>query len=78
MKILTEPYVILTSRGYAPVVDVAINGEADSKVMFISSVSMSQALEDFRLRNGNRFSGIHIKVRKESTDKFAKYIIEEA
>ncbi len=78
LKIVTEPYVVLTARGYAPVVDIEVDGETDRKVMFISAASLSQVLEEFRSENEGNFTGIHIKVRKESPDRFAKYVVEAA
>lgn len=76
VKILTEPYVVLTARGYAPVVDVEVDGEPDKKVMFISAASLSQALEEFRSANEGRFTGIRMRVKKESADRFARYVVE--
>ena len=78
VKIITEPYVVLTARGYAPVVDIEVDGDAERKVMFISAASLSQALEELRSENGGHFAGIRMRVRKESADRFAKYIVESA
>lgn len=78
VKIMSEPYVILTARGYAPVVDAEVVGEPDSRIMYISAGSLSNQLEELRIQNEGKFKGITAKIRKESTDKFAKYILEEA
>ena len=78
LKIITEPYVVLTARGYAPVVDIEVDGDPEKKVMFISAASLSQALEEFRSENNGHFTGIRLRVRKESADRFAKYVVESA
>ena len=78
VKIASEPFVVLTARGYAPVVEVDVEGEEGRRIMFISAASLSQNLEELRLNNKNQFSGIRFRVKKESSDKFAKYIVEDA
>ena len=57
---------------------IEVDGETDRKVMFISAASLSQVLEEFRSENEGNFTGIHIKVRKESPDRFAKYVVAPA
>ena len=76
IKIVSEPTVVFTQRGYAPVVKVAIEGEEEEKVMFISAASLSAGLEELRSENDQKFAGIEAVIRKESTDRFAKYIVE--
>jgi len=78
VKIISEPYVILTQRGYAPVVDIEAEEKPEASMMYISASSLSQALEGFRSENDMKFSGISIKIRKESSDRFAKYVVEPA
>lgn len=78
LTIASEPYVVLTARGYAPVVDVAVDGDSESRFMYISAASLSSSLEEFRQANAGKFKGIRIKVNKESSDRFAKYVIEAA
>lgn len=78
IKIVSEPTVILTARGYAPIVNVEANDEPDARFMYISAASLSQALEPLRVGNNNRFTGLQIKVHKESADRFAKYVVEPA
>ncbi len=75
LEILTEPYVVKTRRGYAPVVDVRTDA-GEEKTLFISPVSLTEGIEVLRQRNGDEFSGIKMRVFKESEDKFAKYVVE--
>ena len=76
VRITTEPYVILTFKGYAPVVDVIDCKSSKEYVFFISSKSASEQLEQMRKNNGDRFTGIEVWIRKESDDKMARYILE--
>lgn len=73
-----EPIVIYTVRGYAPALNVKVDGENDVKRMFISSKSLSDALVKLVEANGGRFNGLRFTVKKESDEKMAKYIVEKA
>jgi len=77
LKIISEPYVVLTNRGYAPVVDVE-NMQDNTKYQFyIQALSIAKKIDELRRENSENFSGIAIKVKKESNDKFAPYVIEK-
>ena len=78
VEILSEPYVVMTFRGYAPVVDVKAPGEADPLGLFISSKSISLGLDAFVKENGGKFSGLKLRLRKESDDRMAPYVVEKA
>ncbi|MEZ7893490.1 MAG: hypothetical protein QMC67_17275 [Candidatus Wallbacteria bacterium] len=77
LKIVSEPYVVLTARGYAPVVDVENLADNVKYIFYIQALSVAKILEEFKKENEDKFTGISIKVKKESTDKFAPYIIEK-
>lgn len=74
--ITSEPFVIFTYRGYVPAV-LARLPDGSERVLFIAAASIAMPLEGLRKRNENRFSGIRIGIRKESTDRYAKYIVRE-
>lgn len=74
VEILSEPYVVMTVRGYAPVVDV--KAPTGDFILYISSKSMSDGLEPLVQQTGV-FKGVKIKVKKESEDKMARYIVEK-
>ena len=80
LKIVSEPTVLLTFRGYAPVVEVHLDGEpaGETNYLYIAAKSLSEPLDDLRKKNGGKFTGIHLRLRKESTDKFAPYIVQMA
>lgn len=77
VSIVSEPRVVMTYRGYAPVVEVCVDADAVHKLMYINSKSISTILEGLKNENGGKFNGIKIRIRKESNDKFAKYIIDK-
>jgi hypothetical protein len=76
LELTSEPFVLLTRRGYAPAVQVKQEDTGEEKVLYISSFSISSALEPLREANDDKFTGIRIRVNKESKDRFAKYIVE--
>ena len=76
VEILSEPYVVMTLRGYAPVVDVEAPG--GRQILYISSKSISEGLEPLVQANGGRFSGLRLRLRKESDDRMAPYVVEKA
>jgi hypothetical protein len=66
---------MMTIRGYAPVVDVKCpQGEF---ILYISSKSISDGLEPMVQAGDGKFHGLKLRVRKESEDKMARYIVEK-
>lgn len=78
LKIISEPYLVFTIRGYAPVVSVENVNDGSKYQLYIQAVSIAKALEDFRKENNGKFTGLTFKIKKESNDKMAPYIIEKA
>lgn len=75
VDIVSEPYVVMTIRGFAPVVDVKTpQGEF---ILYISSKSMSDGLVPLLDVSDGKFQGLKIRVKKESEDKMAKYVVEK-
>lgn len=75
VDIVSEPYVVMTVRGFAPVVDVKCpQGEF---ILYISSKSMSDGLEPLLQASDGKFNGLKLRVKKESEDKMARYIVEK-
>ena len=75
VEIVSEPHVVMSFRGYAPVVDVT--GPDGKQILFISSKSISQGLDPLVQENGGKFQGLKLKLRKESDDRMAAYIVEK-
>ena len=75
VEIVSEPYVVMTIRGFAPVVDVkTAQGEF---ILYVSSKSMSDGLVPFLEKTDGKFNGLKLRLKKESEDKMAKYIVEK-
>ena len=80
LKVVSEPTVFLTFRGYAPVVEVQLDSEpaGETNYLYIAAKSLSEPIEEMRKKNGGKFTGLHLRLRKEAPDKFAPYIVQSA
>ncbi len=74
LEIASEPYVLMTMRGYAPVVDVKVGGAV--QVLFIGSKSLSEGIDAEVKKREGKFAGIRLRVKKESADQMARYVVE--
>jgi len=77
LEIVSEPFVVNTFRGFAPVVNVKVEGEEGTKSMYISAKSLADALTPMVEENGGKFTGLKLKIKKESVDNRAPYVVEE-
>ncbi|MFQ5905711.1 MAG: hypothetical protein ACE5JA_03985, partial [bacterium] len=77
IKILTEPFVINTTRGYAPAVNVTVEDSGEERTMFIGAKSLSDPLQRMVESNGGRFSDLRLKLKKQSEDRYAGYLVEQ-
>jgi hypothetical protein len=76
IEIESDPYLVATRFGYAPMVTVKlINGGLEHSFL-ISSLSVTEALEKLRAGNRGKLSGLRVAVSRESNDQRAKYVIE--
>ena len=76
VEIASEARVVMSMRGYAPVLEV--RAPAGAHILYISSKSISEALEPLRQANAGNFAGLKLKLRKASEDKMAPYEVEKA
>ena len=75
VEVQSEPFVVMSIRGYAPVVSVkAPEGEF---ILYISSKSISEGLDPLVRANSGNFKGLKLRLRKETEDKMAPYIVEK-
>ena len=78
VEIVSEPFVVNTFRGFAPALDVKVEGgEEETKSMYISAKSLADSLTPMVDENGGKFTGLKLKIKKESTDNRAPYVVEE-
>jgi len=78
VEITSEPFVIYTSRGYAPAVTVKTSRDGKSFNLFISASSLGRALEAQRQANNGALLGLEIWVKRESDEQMAGYVVEAA
>ena len=76
VEIVSEPYVVMSIRGYAPVVDVQT--PEGVLILFISSKSISVGMDPLVQANGSKFKGLKLRLRKETDDRMAPYVVEKA
>ena len=77
LEIMSEPDVQLNFRGYAPYVLVKRIDTNNDFLMYISAKSLAEQLDPLRKDNAGQFTGLRLEIRKESTDKFAKYEVKQ-
>lgn len=77
IKIMTEPFVVNTTRGYAPAVNVQLQDTGEERTMFIGAKSLADPLQQMVSSNGGRFSGLKLNLKKQSDDRYAGYIVEQ-
>ena len=70
-----EPYVVVTARGYVPGLNVR-DADGKSYELLAGAGSISEGIELLREENDGEYVGIRFKIRRESSDRFAKYEIE--
>ena len=76
LEMISEPDVVLTFKGYAPILQVREISTGSEYRFYISAKSLAKSLEELRRHNGGVFKGIQFRVRKESMDKMAKYEVD--
>jgi hypothetical protein len=76
VRIASEPRIVLTARGYAPVVEILECRTKEARLFFIAAKSLADRLEAMRRENGGAFVGLEFWVRKASEDRMAQYVVE--
>ena len=76
LLVTSDPYVVLTSRGYQVAIAVFERKRKRSYELLIGSKSLSQGLAPLVEENNGRFVGLDFWIRKEDGDKFSKYIVD--
>ena len=76
LEFVSEPFVENTMRGYAALVMVKNLADQQQYRFFISASSLSKHIETMRKTNQGLFKGIKLRVKKESSDRMAPYVVE--
>jgi hypothetical protein len=77
LRIRTEPYLIMTNKGYRCFVDVRESGSKTRKRLLIEARSLGEPLDEMVIENDGLFKGIDIEVRKDSKGRLARYLVRE-
>ncbi len=77
VEAVSEPNVLLTFKGYAPILPVRVIKSGLVKHLFISAKSLSIALEEMRKNNKDKFVGLRFRLKKESEEQMSSYIVEK-
>jgi hypothetical protein len=75
VEIISEPFIVVTRFGYLPMVKVKNIESNAEQCLLIGSQSITTALEELRLENEGKLSGLKLAISKESEDKKSKYVI---
>ena len=77
LEVTSEPYIILTARGYAAAVTARELTNGTEYEMMISGIeSLAQAIEPLKAANSGLFSGLRFRVRKETADLMSPYLVD--
>jgi hypothetical protein len=76
IEIRSDPFVVPTRFGYAPVVEVELLREGKVYTWFIKAASIAEKLEPVRMAHGS-LEGVQVRVCRETAEQTAKYLIED-
>lgn len=76
LEIISDVDVILTTFGYAPFLRVQKIKTGTEHRLYISAKSLAEPFEELRKDNSDTFKGIQLRIRKENTDRKAKYEVD--
>lgn len=77
LLITSEPYVVMTARGYAAVVNVLERKTKREFFIYIGALSLSKMLEQLSRENSGKMLGLEFWIRKRDADKLSPYVIED-
>lgn len=74
LEILSDPFVVVTTRGYTPAMLVRRNRAAHREHVLIGAKSLATELNELRLRRGT-LRGSRISIKKQSPERTAPYVL---
>lgn len=79
LLITSEPKVIFTRYGYAPVVEAKVIDTENEELGLLNLSPASLARQIYKLveNNDNKFLNLEIYIQKESEDKQSPYVVKE-
>ena len=76
LRIVSEPSVVVTARGYIPVVYVQHLQTGEAFELRATAVSIADGLEPLRLENDGSLVDVEVRIRRTSTEQTAPYEVE--
>ena len=73
LEVLSGADVLLTFKGYAPILLVRVLGKKIPRVLYINAKSIATELEDMRSDNRGNFTGLKFRIRKSGPEKTDVY-----
>lgn len=74
IEVLSDPFVLTTSLGYAPAILVRRQEEQKLEHILVGAKSIALELEALRIKRGTLI-GTHLSVRKQDNTRTARYLI---
>jgi len=79
LEVTSEPYLVLTFRGYTGAVEVLELATGSRYELLIGGIkSLAESLEPLRASNNGIFKGLRFRIKKESDDRFSPYVVAPA
>ena len=76
IEIISEPYIVATRLGYAPMVTIRQAGASEQQSLLIGARTLMTALEDMRRKNEGKLTGLKLKICKEGEERISKYVVQ--
>lgn len=76
LLVVSEPFATITTRGYQVAIAVYERKKRRQYQLLIGSKSLTEQIAPLVEENDGRFKGLEFWLRKESSDRFAKYVVE--
>lgn len=76
IRVISEPDVVLTFRGYAPILAVKEERTGLEYTLYITAKSLAEPLEALRTDNGGNFTGLTFRIRKETDEPMSRYELQ--
>ena len=79
LEVTSEPYLVLTFRGYTGAVEVLELATGSRYELLIGGIkSLAESIEPLRASNNGTFKGLRFRIKKESEDSFSTYVVAPA
>jgi hypothetical protein len=77
LEVLSEPYVLLTFRGYTAAIEVLeLDTNKRFELLLGGIKSIAEGMEPIRKANGGRFTGMKFRIKKEGFEQTSPYLVE--